>query len=552
MEDSRDILNMFFIFFLLYSAFCTVFQISRYHIRNTWVMIIVMALLVNFSWPITRVLVDVSNVTMTYILHGSGNSGSGGVTGSGIMGKFADRTQFAKLVIGDAYFKGHKLQMNKEGVYQSLIMGIIVGIIFLLTIGTIAMVLIVRVVALTIYLIFASAGYVMAAFPSTQSYSSQWWSGFTKQLLVGPITLFAIILAISILDELGQMQIWGAAKTVSGENSVSSNIVFTLLQYLIAILVMWGAIIAAQKVGAEGTGFALNMAGKARNRVQRLGKGGAVLGWRATDRLVGSGVNYMANNENSALDRRVAKGMSVLRSLPTRARNFKDESARQYQSTIDESIARGVSIGPEWAGGDKKALERSKGKKIEEEKKKMREAPINTATDIGSEAKAQVLSEKRVDLLNEEVDELIKTFDKLDTETQKAVKRKMRESGYGHNVVQLEVSEITKKEAEKARMGQVSLSSAEIRQQALKNVYGKMEVKTLAKQKAIKEYGAEENPQYRDDFNFVYDRYQNLRSARSQQDFMDAMNTDEQVAFEKGGSRIAAREARKTMREMNS
>lgn len=43
----RDFLNIAFIFFLLFSAFATIFQVSKYHIKSTWVMIVVMALLVN-------------------------------------------------------------------------------------------------------------------------------------------------------------------------------------------------------------------------------------------------------------------------------------------------------------------------------------------------------------------------------------------------------------------------------------------------------------------------------------------------------------------------
>jgi len=43
----RDTLNIMFIFFLLFSAFSTIFQVSKYHIKSTWVMTVVMALLVN-------------------------------------------------------------------------------------------------------------------------------------------------------------------------------------------------------------------------------------------------------------------------------------------------------------------------------------------------------------------------------------------------------------------------------------------------------------------------------------------------------------------------
>ncbi len=37
-EIVRDFLNIAFIFFLLFSAFATIFQVSKYHIKSTWVM----------------------------------------------------------------------------------------------------------------------------------------------------------------------------------------------------------------------------------------------------------------------------------------------------------------------------------------------------------------------------------------------------------------------------------------------------------------------------------------------------------------------------------
>ena len=535
----RDILNMFFIFFLLYSAFCTVFQISKYHIRNTWVMIVVMALLVNFSWPITRVLIDVSNVTMSYILHGSGNSGQGAVSGSGIMAKFADKSQFATLVIGEPYFdSSNNLIMSKKGVYQSIMMGIIVGIVFLMTIGTIAAVLVVRVVALAIYLIFASVGYIMAAFPGTRTYSSQWWSGFTKQLIVGPITLFAIVLAISILDELGRMSVWTSMGESATKGSTTVGLISTLLQYLIAILVMWGGILAAQKVGADGTSFALGVAGKARGKIKSLGKSGAILGARTADGLMGAGVNYLARSE-SGVDKSVARGLSTLRSLPTRARNFKENSEKRYRSNVDESIARGVSTAPGLMGGDKQALERNRGKKIEDEKKKMREAPVNTATNIENEAKAQVLSEKKADLLDTEVEQLIETFSTLDAETQKAVKKKMRESGYGHRVLEMDIAHEEAQRQEVARTTGASplpLTQNEMDKMA-QNVFGGMNVATLAKQKASTVYrdtsaaaGTAEHQRAESAYLAMRSRYERL-TLRAQQDFQNAQSTEQAHAF---------------------
>ena len=43
----KDMLNLFFIPVLLFSAFATIFQASAYHLKNTFLWVILMALLVN-------------------------------------------------------------------------------------------------------------------------------------------------------------------------------------------------------------------------------------------------------------------------------------------------------------------------------------------------------------------------------------------------------------------------------------------------------------------------------------------------------------------------
>ena len=59
---SRDIVNMFLIFILLYIAIATILQVSGYGAKELLATLIVIAFLVNFSLVITKMIIDASNV----------------------------------------------------------------------------------------------------------------------------------------------------------------------------------------------------------------------------------------------------------------------------------------------------------------------------------------------------------------------------------------------------------------------------------------------------------------------------------------------------------
>lgn len=537
----RDILNMFFIFFLLYSAFCTIFQISRYHIRNTWVMIVVMALLVNFSWPIARVLIDFSNVTMDWMMNSTGMQSGNIRSGSALMSTIGDRSEFANILVAN------KNPSQTPNSWTNIFLGIIIGILFLIVVMAVALLLVIRVVALAILLVFASAGFTMAAFPMTSSYANKWWNQFIKYLVTGPILLFVLILSVSILQGLSSGFVSGA-KNAAMNNGVIENV----LIYVVSLIILWTGIMTVGAMGDGASSMVLNAAGRARGKLQGMGKGLGFGAVKFTDRKIGEGVNKLANIQGDGAVRRFlrdsGKELSVIRSAPQRWKNYRDNAQEKYDETISEVRARGVSTAPGLMGGDKDALERDKGKKIEEAKKKMRESPLNTATDIKSEARAQVLSEKKVDLLDNEVDELIKTFDKLDTETQKTVKKKMRDSGYGHKVLEMDIAHEEARRHKVAASGGsafVPLSRAEIEDMA-GSVFGGMKAEILAKQRASMVYrdtkaavGSDVYNRHQAAYIAMSNRHSQL-TPRGQQIFLDAQSRDQRQAFAEAEMRYTA------------
>ncbi len=562
----RDFLNIFFIFFLLYSAFCTVFQISRYHIKSTWVMIVLMALLVNFSWPITRVMIDISNLGMLYIL---GDNGGKSID-NGILKTFSNESNFAGLMLG-VQVEHNSLQNKgfwekipqywgnvlhggtsndikfKDGQYfLHLFMGIIIGFVFLITFLTIAILLIIRIIVLIVLLIFSPVGYAFAAFPSTRGYASQWWSSFTKQLITGPVLLFCLLLGAVVLQNI-QMD-----KPASMQEDTLAFIA-PFMMYIITIVLIWTGILFTQQIGAIGSGVATNFANKARGKIQGWGKAAAVSGMMMTARGTNQGTawagNKLSNLKGDGVWKKIGRGagtsINVARSIPQRGKNIAQNRRDSYNEAIEESRARGLTVGTglseklqvdnpdgtkaRWynramgsavgGGGDKNAVAANKGKQIEAEKKRMKETPLNEATEIKAEAKAQSIIEKKDNVTEENIKELIKSLDKLDGDTRKLALKKARETGHGHLTMDHEMAELRKTNA--------GAPDFTIREMAAHKIFSGMDAKTLARQKVAQEYvKTPDNQNLRSGFAAMESKLSKL-SDKSKADFRDALNSDQ-------------------------
>ncbi|MBI2020994.1 hypothetical protein HYS99_00585 [Candidatus Giovannonibacteria bacterium] len=58
----RNFANIWFIFLLLFVAIATILRVQRYQAKEMVLWIIIMAILINFSLPITKIIIDVSNI----------------------------------------------------------------------------------------------------------------------------------------------------------------------------------------------------------------------------------------------------------------------------------------------------------------------------------------------------------------------------------------------------------------------------------------------------------------------------------------------------------
>lgn len=249
----RDVFNIAFIMVLLFSAFCTIFQYSKYGIKTIWRNLVLMALLVNFSYPIARFIIDASNMLMYGFLNNLGGTNSFLV--------LIEQSGLSKIIGTD----------SPDPLY--LLSAVVFTFIFAITLLTIAILLVIRTITLAIYIIFSPIAFTGSILPGTAlaSSASSWWTDFMKQCFAGPIIIFFLYIANKMMLAVSSSQDGLkniAVKQVPGGVPVGSieglaDLIAAASFFALPIIILWYGIIMAQKSGIAGAEMAVGYGKKA-------------------------------------------------------------------------------------------------------------------------------------------------------------------------------------------------------------------------------------------------------------------------------------------------
>ncbi|MDP2944541.1 MAG: hypothetical protein Q8N57_03185, partial [bacterium] len=276
----RDICNMFFVVVLLIIAFGTILHLEEYSYKKWLPKLILMAVLINFSKTICGLMIDAAQIVMLTFVNAFKDVGGANLTD--ILG-LTDIVTLAKT-------EGEGATLwTVVGAYG---LGFIYLLVAIVTIVTMMMMLVMRLVMIWLYVVLSPLAYLLSAFPGGQKYASQWWSEFTKNLIVGPVLAFFIWLSFAALQTYSQSNFDNevtktneSAKadisnlgdmTATGADAVAASKASTpgfLIQYVIAIGMLLGGLKISQEIG----GAAGNMAGKGMAAIQK-GQGWAMAG----------------------------------------------------------------------------------------------------------------------------------------------------------------------------------------------------------------------------------------------------------------------------------
>jgi hypothetical protein len=247
----RDVFNIAFIMVLLFSAFATIFQTpANFNYKKILINLVIMALLINFSYPIARFIADASNIMMFGFLNNLGGTNS--------FMTLIDQSGLSSILS----------PKDPEPLY--LISAIIFTFIFAITLLVIAVLLVIRTIAMTIYIIFSPIAFIGPIMPGTglASTGDEWWKDFMKYCFSGPTMIFMLYIASTMFKAVASAQLHISNIAVAQvPGSVSNPELTTLISKAsflsIPIVILWLGIIQAQKSGIAGAAAVVGVGTKA-------------------------------------------------------------------------------------------------------------------------------------------------------------------------------------------------------------------------------------------------------------------------------------------------
>ena len=365
----RDFFNLFFIFGLVYIGFRMILRSEDTNARRLLVNIILAALLVNFSLFFTKFIVDFANIAATQVATAfpeSSVEGQIGIADSfmnllGLQGMLSsgNATGLTNLVNGGGY----------AYIFGSMILFIVAAFVF----AAGGLLLVIRMVVLSIYMIMSPLMFLGWVFPALAKYSEMWWHGFLGRAFFAPVYLLMVYFAFVVLDQFVNL---AQAPDYSGlfKNPGLSvaNFGSTLPFFIMTCVFLIAAIVIAARMGADGASLAISFGKSAVGKAKvatKVAAGTVVIGGvgalgRQTAGRVGNALtsnrNIYGRNINAA-----AQGSGFKATL---ARGVQNVSSGASNSSFDARNVGGAGKSLGIGEGSKKNFKKNLDDKVKAEK----------------------------------------------------------------------------------------------------------------------------------------------------------------------------------------
>jgi hypothetical protein len=254
----RDFFNLFFILVLLYIAFTVVFQINK-DFKKAILSLVLAALFVNFSFPVSRFLIDATNVPMYFFANQmlSDPSKPGESFGTALKA-----SQLQGILVPGS--QGARFEFLGTTTVSQLLTGVVFLFLFSITLLVLAILFIIRLMVLVILVIFSSVGFVASIIPGMGQYSKMWWDNFWKYALFGPAAMLMLLIATRFFAEISQDQTFSTVKTVATQASTANDLglIASMAMFSIPIIMLWMAMGLAQKMSIVGASSVVGLGQK--------------------------------------------------------------------------------------------------------------------------------------------------------------------------------------------------------------------------------------------------------------------------------------------------
>ncbi len=315
----RDLANMFFVLILVYIALTIMFRADTHNTAKKLAWVILIALVINFSFFFTRVVIDAGNLLAVQFYNAIeagpiGSSGDLGLPGSEVLTWTGAGTQTKDLtaaimngigvqtILGDDAFNA--FQTNSTGIEIFLTLSFIyitVGaMLFMLAAAffTVGIKFIIRIVVLWLLIIASPLAFVANTLQEGKKYYTQWQSALITHAFYPAFFLVIFyILTLFMNDLTGGDPIKNniLAQSFRGDNIYATGdqytyIISVMAQVLIrmsfVLALLYIGLQASEKMGVMGAKLAQNATSRAGSAL-RWGAGMGLRGTAATGGFVG-------------------------------------------------------------------------------------------------------------------------------------------------------------------------------------------------------------------------------------------------------------------------
>ena len=287
----RDLMNVAFIFGLVYIGFRFILFADDGAAKRNLALLIIAALLVNFSLFFAKAIVDVShgilyefNSMVEFVDLEEGEEARFDSLSGAIMYTYA----ITSVLGGD----GSSSITNVEG-RSGWIMVALITVTFLLlsfVFIAVAVILVIRTTIITFLLIFSPIMFIGWVFPALANLSRTWLRTFISQSFLAPLIFLFLYISLIITDAIFRAP-------TDGERGSLVDLDFQVYAgFVLGITFLIISLIAAQKLGSGAAGASVQMLDNGRRRLQRGSVNMAKGTYRTGGRALAAGTGAFMRN----------------------------------------------------------------------------------------------------------------------------------------------------------------------------------------------------------------------------------------------------------------
>jgi hypothetical protein len=260
----RDIFNLTFIFGLVYIGFQIILGTNDSEAKRTIPLLVVAALLVNFSLFIVKFVIDFANIAavQVYGLFKSANAvgAEGGEVSVSISLAFMNALGVSSLL--------NSLPASGELLYIFGMLAVFLVLAYVFLAG--AILVAIRFAVLCMLMVFSPVMFIGWVFPGFAKYSHEYWSKLLNQAFFAPIFLFMLYLSYVVVSTFNDERVGGDIRgefmdvNAYGNNETVATTFLTVMPFFVMTIVfLLASMHIAKKMGAQGAEWSAKFAKKA-------------------------------------------------------------------------------------------------------------------------------------------------------------------------------------------------------------------------------------------------------------------------------------------------